>query len=401
MWDIETKLFYEESMSRLHELAALAAAREKLDVKIAYPAMTALHRPLYEYAMRVRESTSGQERTIDRDEQVRRIASFFGLDGNVVLIHSAGAGLVSTLQYFTDVGQTVVLPEPAYLFESFVRCLADGMRHVSRVGTGGKQGLEALARELNGSAAIIETPRNQAFTNHSISVYRALTEGGDVVIYDGVNSFYDEDTTVRREADGNRLHRRLFPIADRAVRIDGTSKLFPGVFPNLALVEISDAVYTAKNGARYKEAITRQDFRTPSNTDLFVMAEILNSEMFPGFLEAIKSLTRENFLYVKSFLENTLGRIGTVEYDGPHAFIRFSHGDGESPDYTLRRYGIEALHSYQYCTHTQNEGVFIRLPIVMDRSDLEPIANELREKLRIMCEAARIIYDLEALKASS
>ncbi len=379
-----------------HDQLKASAGIEPINIRISYPGRAPQYGPLEELQREIRNKVKGHEDEIDKEVQVKRIADFFGLTGHVELLPSAGDALGLALQYFTKAGDQVLLPEPAYAFDNWVKSLADGTRTVSRIGHG-LQTLETLTN--NGSKKrtfIIETPRRNSFLEHDNIVYSLLAKSANrdsLVIYDGVNSFYGVDTVVQRGKDGNKLLRYTGPIADRSIRIDGTSKLFHEGFQNLAIAQISDALYKEdpEKYERFKEFITRTTYNTRTKTDVYVMAELLNDKKFGYYLGSIKALARENSLYVKDALKDIAG----VEFDGPNVFIEVDKTDfGESPefiaDYLREYYGIHAMNSYQYFTQSYNLPTFIRLPMMMDRSKLEKIVITLRKKLLAIQSTPRI-----------
>lgn len=398
---------HHETLRLLHDYNELrwSAAQKRLDIRISYPDRVLPHEPMEEIEREARSRVRGHEKEVNRDEQVKRIADFFGMRDHFLVLPSAGAGLETVLQYFTKTDDNVYLPEPAYLFDNFVMSLANGKRNVSRIE---KQELENLSRSGSKSNTfIVETPRRSDFLEHDDIVYRMLageTNRDSLVIYDAVNSFYGVDTVVEKGTDGNRLVRKSYPVADKAIRIEGTSKVFPEGFHNLAIVEISDALYAEdpERYKRYKEAITRMGYNTPTNTDLYVMAEILHSKKFPVFLGYLKALARENSRYVQKAFENK-----SVLWDGINVFIEIGTDNcGVSPKSIVddfKNFGINVLHSNQFYNQGSPDGKnYIRLPIIKDKSDLETVVDKLREILEIRERAKQILYTIcEAQRAMS
>lgn len=392
---IETGVSFRDTID-FHNNLKLTVAPDILDIRISYPDRVPLYGPMEELEREIRRKVMGHEKEIVREREVQRIADFFDVYGHIVLLPSAGAALGIALHYFTKAGDEVVLPEPAYVFDNFVTCLADGTRTISRIGVG-SHGLEPLTeRGSKRRTFITELPRFSDALEYKDNDLRLLAKEANrdsLVIYDGVNSFYDFATVAKRGEDGNKLLRYNSPFADRSIRIDGTSKLFHEGFPNLAIAQISDALYAEdpENYEKFKDFIKRTSYNTRTNTDLYVMAELLHHKKFPSFLGSLKALARENSHYVKDSLKD----ISEVKFDGLNVFIEVYKGDfGEEPkfiaDYLKKYYGIDALNSYQYFTKSYDLPTYIRLPIIKDRAELEKIVSKLRKKLMAIQSTPRI-----------
>lgn len=384
--------------------ALLPSSRKEnpLDISISYPSyIESLHGPLSDFKKHIREGTKSAE--IKRDDQIKRIARFYGFtEKTIVAVPSAGEALHTVLQYYTEQGDEILIPEGSYgRFPDFVESLAGEERVVRWVD---KNELSNLVNresgdDVNRRVVLLEEPHRPAFAIPDSDIYllASIPAKFRAVVYDAVSWAFNEDASVEREGQENRLHRNVpFPKSDKRIRVVSTSKILPtdrliNSFPNVGIIAVGDAV-DPQVTQQFKKGITRKHYRSPSNTDLYVMAELLHSELFPKFIEDIRSFARDNFQFVR----DTLGT--QTIYDGSNVFVRVDlHCFGSTPETLgsrLQQFGIHALYSQLYFRKlTNGYDTLIRVPIIMDRPDLEKQTLRLGEKLGVI---ARLTADIDS-----
>lgn len=361
-----------------------------LDISISYPGYIKwLHKPLSDFEKHIREGTKNME--INRDDQIKRIARFYGFtEKTIVAVPSAGEALHTVLQYFTEQGDEILIPEGSYArFPDFVESLAGGERAVRWVD---EKELSNLVNKESGDetdrqVVLLEEPRTPAFATPDPDVYLLVSIPGKfrAVLYDAVNWAFNEDISVVRGGHENRLHSNVpFPKSDKGIRVVSTSKILPtdrpvDPFPNVGIIAVGDAI-DPQVIQQFRKGIPRKHYRSPSNADLYVMAEILHSELFPKFIEDIRSLAKNNFQFVR----DTLGT--QTIYDGSNVFVGVNlKGFGSTPETigsNLKEFGIHALYSQLYFRKlTNGHDTLIRVPIIMDRPNLEKQTLQLNAKL--------------------
>lgn len=367
----------------------MAEELQTLDVSISYPGyIESLHDPLSRLAHEIREKAGDKE--IDRNEQIERIARFYGFtEQTVVAVPSAGEALHTLLQYFTDQGDQVLIPEGSYArFPNFVESLAGGARIPRWVDA---QELGKWVNDGQGNmgqtVVLVEEPRTPAYTTPDPDVYPLTAVAGKfrAIIYDGVSWGFDTDTSVVREGTENRLRRaHPFPMAEARMRAISASKILPtdrleNSFPNVGVIALSNSV-DSRALEQLKKGIPRKHYQSPSNANLYTMAEILHSERFPEFIADMRALAKRNTDYLRDTL------VAQIIPDGANVFVGFQlPHDAMTPENIgaqLKALGLNALYSQLYFKKSKEQYYTrIRVPIIMNQPNLEKMAGSIKERL--------------------
>lgn len=359
---------------------------DPLDISISYPRYIEwLHGPLADIVQKARSEVDYMH--IDRQKQIERIAGFYALsEPTIFTVPSAGEALHTVLQYFTDCGDQIVIPEGSYgRFPLFVESLAGGTRNVRWVDEGDLIRLADQPEHHRPTIALMEEPRGSTLFDPSpqeCSLIRAARPFR-VVIYDSVNWGFGTYASVLRKGNENRIQWREFPQADARIRVVSTSKLLPAeAFPNVGMIAIHDDV-DPEAVAQLSKAIQRKHYQSPSTTDLYVMAEILHSQHFPVFLHSIRQLAGLNAQLAGKRLKKE-----QVVPDGGNIYVSVylegHHSTKEGIEQYLNEFGIHAYHSDLSSKSVDTYHTRIRVPLIMNPSDFEKILVELEQRLELI-----------------
>jgi len=377
-------------------------AANRLDVTKSYPQfIPGLHGPLSDLVSQARERATKIE--IDRKHEVERIARFLGFtEGVKFATTSAGEAIHTVLDYFSHPGNEVIIPDGSYArFPDFVASLpeervlrwvdTEGLKDILAQNSGGK----------NERIVLIEEPRQPTFARPDSESYKLIAEPRAfcTVIYDGVNFVFDEGSDIQRTGKENRLHHRddgRFSRAENWIQVASLSKALPaksGQFPNVGIIAISIAV-DSKDLERFQKGISRKTSQSPPDSELFAMAELLHSSLFPQFIIDLRAIARSNFEYLRDGLKTS------VVYDGLNAFVKIDLKDFEiKPEEIgtlLKEFGLHALYSQLYFRKsTSGMETWVRVPLVVN--DREGKLSQLETKLKAIQRLRELTRDTKGI----
>lgn len=382
---------------QFHEMFAIedVLLKESLDAKISYPQfIPELMGPLHKVVTKARERAIKIE--VDRDDEIGRITRFLGFtEGLKFATPSAGEAIHTVLNYFSHPGNEVIIPDGSYArFPDFVESLPEA-RVVRWVDTHElRELLSQNPDESNKRVVLIEDSRTPAFAKPDLTAYKLVATLGTfrTVVYDCVNFVFNEDIDVQKVNEENRLHRkddRSLPQSKKRIRVVSLSKALPiekGMFPNVGIIAVSNAVELA-DLEQFKKGMPRKHSQTPPDSELFAMAELLHSSLFPQYIKDLRAFARNNFEYFRDALKTQ------VVHDGLNAFIRIDLQDFETNPENIGRllesFGLQVLYSQLYFrkarSHTET---WIRIPLVI--KDRKEKLAQLEKKIKLIEELGRL-----------
>lgn len=356
-------------LARRLELIAIAATNP-LILPESYPLMTSAYDALALVAQEAKSHALAQLPDLDRQHEIDRLASHFGMEGDIIALPAAGEAIALAIQSMTKPEANIILPASAWHNYRRYAFLTDETRYIVEL-PDDRESIQAtlLEKGKEGDLIILTIPTSPFMDIPQKEVLQRIAEIADEK---GITTLFDEVFRDWASPDFT------IPRSQSFISVRDFGKILAlNVFPQAALVEISHAALK-RGGSTLRYMAEIWNHVTPSAIELRILADVAENDEFPRTIHAVKQLTVDNAQHLRAILPE---QIDITQY-GPFALVHLITYQREGNEIATfaREHGLQGYYVSDFRPNIRFDA--LRVPLVMDTKHFLSIAGRLREKLK-------------------